>query len=244
MRLKIVSNRQIACGTFRLDLENPGLFNVAPGQFFMLRINEHICPTLRRPLSIADFKDKSIGFIYKVVGEGTRMLTEKRAGEFIDVLGPLGRGFDLSDATLGRVVLVGGGIGVAPLLYLKEILHNYNNVEYSFLAGYNTSCEIFADFGNVATMDGSRGFKGSVVDYAKQCIDENTLVFACGPYGMLGALAKLCNERGCRMQVSLEERMGCGVGACLGCVVMCSDGNYRRVCKEGPVFDYRRIKWQ
>ncbi len=242
MELKILENIEIAQNTFSLKIDNPNLFDALAGQFFMVRINGFNYPLLRRPFSIADFNENYIEIIYRVVGEGTKILTKKKAGEFIDILGPLGNGF--SDIGTGKkIFLVGGGIGVAPLIYLKNVIESQYRLPYKAYFGFNFKEEIYVDFGEIATMDGSVGFNGNVVDLVEKELDENSIVFACGPTLMLKRLAYVCYDKNCKMQVSLESRMACGIGVCLGCVVETQDG-YKKVCDNGPVFDYREIVWQ
>ncbi|AEA34143.1 dihydroorotate dehydrogenase electron transfer subunit [Hippea maritima] len=241
MRLKIIENIEVAKNTYSLKLENPALFDVEPGQFFMVKINTYPFPLLRRPFSVADFGEH-LEFIYRVVGEGTRILTTKKAGEFVDVLGPLGKGFSINSTK--RLLLVGGGIGVAPLLYLKKTIEETYKISCDAYFGFNNADEIFTKDGNIATMDGSFGFKGNIVEMVEDMLDENTLVYACGPTLMLKRLAFLCFEKNSPMQVSLESRMACGIGVCLGCVVQTSDNRYKKVCVDGPVFDFEEIQWQ
>ncbi len=243
MKLEILENREVAEDTFSLKIDNPALFDSKPGQFFMVQVSDSVCPLLRRPFSIADFNDKHIEIIYKVVGEGTRILSKKNKGEFIDLLGPLGNGFEI-EKTDKKIFVVGGGIGVAPLIYLTNTFKNVTGFGYKAYFGFNTKAEIYVDFGNIATMDGSVGYEGNVVDMIEDKLDKDSLVCACGPTLMLKRLAYVCYEKGCDMKVSLESRMACGIGVCLGCVVETSNNEFKRVCVEGPVFDYREIAWQ
>ncbi len=242
MELEILDNKGIALNTFSLKIDNPGLFNAYPGQFFMVKINSFNYPLLRRPFSIENFTDEYIEIIYRVVGEGTEILSAKKPGGFVDLLGPLGNGFSKINKKR-KIFLVGGGVGVAPLVYLKNAMEQYYSTDYHAYFGFNTASEIYVDFGNIATMDGSRGFNGNVVDMVEKELDKESLVFACGPTIMLKRLAYICYEKNCEMQVSLESRMACGIGVCLGCVVETKSG-FKRVCVEGPVFDYRDIIWQ
>ncbi len=241
MRLKIVENKQVSKDAYILKVENPALYEILPGQFFMIKVNDFNYPLLRRPLSVAGFSD-TIDFIFRVVGEGTRILSLKKEGEFIDILGPLGNGFTINSSK--RLILVGGGIGVAPLLYLKDTIENRYKLKCESYFGFNTKDEVFVNAGNIATMDGSLGFKGTAVDMIQGDLDKDSLVYTCGPLPMLKKLALLCFEYGCEMQVSLEARMACGIGVCLGCVVPTVSGDFKRVCVEGPVFDYKEIQWQ
>ena len=243
MKLEVFENKRIAKNTFSLKIDNPALFSASPGQFFMVKINDFDYPLLRRPFSIADFSDRYIEIIYKVVGEGTKILAGKQKGDFLDLLGPLGNGF--GDIKKGKkIFLVGGGIGVAPLIYLSNAMKNMYGVNYEAYFGFNTKDEIYVDFGKIATMDGSSGYAGNVVDMIESQLDEDCLVLACGPTLMLKRLAYVCYQKKCSMKVSLESRMACGIGVCLGCVVETTDKDFKRVCVEGPVFDYREIEWQ
>ncbi len=242
MELKIVENREIAKNTFSLKIENPALFDIKPGQFFMVRINGFNYPLLRRPFSVANFTGNYIEIIYRVVGEGTKILTDKKVGEFIDLLGPLGNGFD-EIAENKKIMLVGGGIGAAPLIYLSSVLKNRHKTPYEAFFGFNSKDEIYVDFGSIATMDGSSGFDGNVVDMIEDRLNEDTFIFACGPTIMMKRLAYVCYDKGCGMKVSLESRMACGIGVCLGCVVESQNG-FKKVCEDGPVFDFREIVWQ
>lgn len=243
MELKILENIEIASNIYSLKIDNPSLFDAVPGQFFMVKINGFDYPLLRRPFSIASFEDDHIGIIYKVVGEGTKILSNKKPGDFIDLLGPLGNGFGDVEKNK-KILLVGGGIGIVPFIYLKSVLKNDDNIDYKAFFGFNTKDEIYIDFGEIATIDGSCGFKGNVVDMVENEIDNNSLIFACGPTIMLKRLAYLCYEKNCDMQVSLESRMACGIGVCLGCVIETNDKDFKRVCVDGPVFDYKDIAWQ
>lgn len=222
-----------------IKIDNPGLFTARAGQFFMVKINDFNYPFLRRPFSITYFKDY-IEIVYKIVGEGTSMLAKKQKGEFIDMIGPLGNGFEIVNSK--KILLVGGGIGFAPLRFLKEELKG-RSFDFDSFFGFNTKDEVCVDFGNIATMDGSYGYKGSVIDLVKDVIDEETLIYACGPSVVLSKLSDICLEKNAKMQVSLESRMACGIGVCLGCVIETKNG-MKKVCDEGPVFDYKEILWE
>ncbi len=243
MELQILENRKIAFNTFSLKIDNPALFNIQPGQFFMVKINDFNYPLLRRPFSVADFNNRFIEIVYKIVGEGTKILSRKKKGEFIDLLGPLGNGFNNIDKNR-QLFIVGGGIGVAPLMYLSDFLKNVYKINFEQYFGFNTKDEIYVNFGNIATIDSSYGYGGNVVDMVEDKLNRNTLVLACGPTIMLKRLAYICYEKKCEMLVSLESRMACGIGACLGCVIETTDGDFKRVCVEGPVFNYKEIAWQ
>ena len=219
------------------------------GQFVHVRVPGF---TLRRPISICEV-DKAAGTIrilFDIRGEGPKVLANTTEGELVDVMGPLGNGFTLLDSDKTAVV-VGGGIGVPPMLQTAK---SYGKNATAIL-GFRSADKIVLtdDFEAqqnrvmLCTDDGSAGHHGVVTDLLKQRFDEGKpdIVYACGPKVMLKFVAKLCAEYGVRCQVSLEERMACGVGACLGCAtpIRRDDGSvtYLHVCKDGPVFDAERV---
>lgn len=220
-----------------------------PGQFVHVLVPGK---TLRRPISICDIDAETgtLRLVFEERGEGTQILGQKRLGDFVDLLAPLGNGFDLGD-TSRRALFVGGGIGVPPLLAAAKafgknatVVLGFRNKESVILARdfALAGCQVF-----VATDDGSMGFHGNVADCARQYIDGMDSLFACGPKPMLKALGSLAQECDIPAQFSLEERMACGVGACLGCackVIRGGSETYAHVCKDGPVFDSRSIVWE
>lgn len=249
-RFPVVSKEKIADGIFDFVIQCPEMAGRAQaGQFVHIR-----CPgvTLRRPISICriDQQAGTLRLVFEVKGEGTRRLSELQAGDLMDVMGPLGNGFDLHCGR-GRAVFVGGGIGVPPMLEAAAAFGENGAAVIGFRdAGRVILEKDFADLGCdtvVCTDDGSYGEKGLVTGPVRRALERGGVgaVYACGPMVMLSALAKLCEEYGVRCQVSLEERMGCGVGACLvcACKTKTEDGeeNYSHVCKNGPVFDAREV---
>jgi len=219
-----------------------------PGQFVMVYLDkgEHLLP---RPISLHDV-DKAKGIItlvYAVVGAGTRIISEWPVGHTVRVLGPLGNGFDLDDFQAGdRVALVGGGLGAPPLYYLMWELTKMG-VKVDVYLGFRkempalTKCfETMADKLTVATEDGSSGYKGYVTDLLPVG-PVYKAILSCGPAPMLKTLSQYANEKGIPCQISVEERMACGIGACKGCVVKTMVG-YRLCCVEGPVFDSKEVK--
>ena len=237
--LTIKDNCLLAPGVFRMRLAGMGPGEVRPGQFVQVRVPRTF---LRRPISVCDAADGELTLIYKVVGEGTRILAGMRSGETLDVLAGLGNGYDLSKAGASPV-LVGGGVGIPPLYYLaKELLRA--GVTPRVLLGFNRSDEIFYEdeftaLGaavTVVTLDGSAGAKGFVTEHLPA---DLSYYYACGPLPMLKALCRATDRPG---QLSLEERMGCGFGACMGCSIQTAEGPMR-VCKEGPVFERRVLGW-
>ena len=237
----IRENAPLAPGLFRLTLEGDTSAFTAPGQFLNLRLDGFY---LRRPISVCDWDGDSVTVIYKLLGHGTEALSGCPAGKTLDVLTGLGNGFDAARAG-ARPLVVGGGVGIPPLYRLtKELLRG--GAEPVVILGFNRAEEIFLldDFEAagvepiVATADGSAGIRGFVTD-AVPAAGAYTYVFACGPTPMLRALDAVAETDG---QFSLEERMGCGFGACMGCSVRTRTG-HKRVCRDGPVFSREEIVW-
>ena len=268
MRVCVARQRRLAEGRFLLDLEVPkGPFAKAgPGQFVHVRVADFGDPLLRRPFSIHDIVPSRkaqrcfLRLVYEVVGKGTRLLSEKKAGSPVDILGPLGNGFDMKGlASAKTIVLVAGGMGVAPLYFLAKRLlggmrRRAQGTRPLVLVGARTKKylvgeKMFRGLGcrvRVATDDGSKGAKGFVTRLLKKelcVVDGDAVVCACGPKPMLAAVAAQAAAAGVPAHVSLEEFMGCGLGACLGCVIRTRSG-YRRICHDGPVFDAADIIWE
>ena len=257
-RAKILSHKKIAPGYFLLKLDAPviGKFSL-PGQFVHLRVFDSDVPLLRRPFSLHRINPDSIELLYEVKGEGTRILSERKKDEMVDLIGPLGNGFDLADIPEGKnIILIAGGIGVAPLVSLVDaLLKQYDRERLIFFLGARSQKLILGEREIrhsgieclISTDDGSCGERGPVTRlFEKKLADwrENPgMVFACGPEAMLKVMGSLSRRFKFLCQVSLEENMGCGIGACLGCVVRLRTNpgqdvsfEYKRVCKDGPVF--------
>lgn len=243
MKSKIISNAEVKRGYFRMEFEFPGV--ATPGQFVMLKVAENNDPLLRRPMSIAGLDNGVMSVIFKVVGRGTALLAEKQAGEHIDVIGPFGTVF--SPPAAATVLLVGGGIGIAPLLFWAK--RNPLRKAAVFIGGA-TENDILCgkEFleAHIATENGSLGRKGLVtaplVEHPAYK-DKTGYLLACGPTGMLKAIDQLAAKDGLRGELSLEERMGCGFGVCLGCVCDTTGGR-KRMCVEGPVFKTGEVLWR
>lgn len=251
-RARILENAPMGGSVFRMKLHFPAMAREAsPGRFVMLRVSEGADPLLRRPFSIHDaFSDGSLAILYKVVGRGTGILAEKRAGEELDVLGPLGRGFGLEGLN-GPVLIVGGGIGAAPLVFLARELAQ-KGISGRVLLGGRTGADIlcadvFSSLGfemKIATDDGSQGFCGFVTRLLEDELapaHPPEKVFACGPHAMLEAVAATCMARKVPCEISLESAMACGMGACLGCALPRPEGGHFHVCIDGPVMDAGRL---
>lgn len=252
-KVEIVSNNIVGEDCFRMALNCHLIVKDAkPGQFVHIRPGAGNDPLLRRPMSIHSVDDRdTFSVLYRVTGQGTAMLAELKAGNSLDVIGPLGAGFTV-DKKSRRAILVGGGIGAAPLLYLAQsCLAKQMSVIILLGASTRDSLLAVADFKalgcvvKVTTEDGSAGVRGYVTDLLEPALMEGAgpvAVFACGPVAMMHRAGTMAGIYDVPCQVSLEERMACGVGACLGCVVATEDG-YRRVCADGPVFNAGEIEW-
>lgn len=235
--------------------------NCHPGQFVMIRVSENYDPLLRRPFSILRTisEEGIIEIIFKVVGKGTKILSEKRKWDVLDVLGPLGRGFNFSDGSK-NYILIGGGIGFPPLFFMIDFLKNEKK-DIIFYYGAKRKEEIFFKMELqkvcaklvLTTEDGSSGEKGLISDVFIKDLDAGILqsdseVFSCGPNPMLERISSICERRDLKLQVSLENIMACGTGLCQGCAVKIKkskdDFEYKLVCKDGPVFDSNIILWE
>jgi dihydroorotate dehydrogenase electron transfer subunit len=247
---RIAGQETLAPGIYLLTLEAPELaLAVQPGQFAMVGCGCGYDPFMRRPFSIhqADRQAGTVNILYRVAGAGTSWLAARRSGEPVSLLGPLGRGFRYAgkNGAGGMALLVGAGIGAAPLLFLAEELAALPG-RLAVLLGARTTDEIlrrpaFERCGEVLaiTDDGSSGRRGTVVDLLAEALSEGSWsqVYACGPKPVLQAVRRISLERGVPAQLSLEERMACGLGACMGCACQGAGGRMLRVCAEGPVFD-------
>lgn len=259
---KIISNREIAEGHFFMSFKISGHFSAAeapfqgttPGQFVMLRVKGKDFPFLRRPMSIYSLypsaDDLIIELLYRVVGKGTFVISRSKPHDEIDILGPLGRGFDIFP-NCKRVVLVAGGIGIAPLSFLghhyrtniannpPQIICYVGAQRADLLVGLDRMGEICSDI-RISTDDGSKGYHGLVTELFEHDIplynNSDSVVYSCGPFPMIKSLAETLRDQTIPCQVSVEERMACGVGACLGCAISVKSG-YKKVCSDGPVFD-------
>lgn len=239
---KVVANAPLTRDVYRMVLEGDTQWIIRPGQFVNIELDGLY---LRRPISICDWNEKTITIIYKVVGSGTEQMSKLSVGKELDVLTGLGNGFN-PDIECNEALLVGGGVGVPPLYRLaKELLAQGKKV--SVVLGFNTAAEVFYadEFRQlgaevyVSTADGSVGVKGFVTDAIRESGVTFDYFYACGPLPMLKALCDNCTQRG---ELSFEERMGCGFGACMGCSCKTLTGN-KRICKEGPVMRREEIIW-
>ncbi len=237
---EIKSNKKLTESIFEMVLIGDTSSITAPGQFINIKLDGFY---LRRPISICDYDESTITIIYKVVGEGTEVMSKMNSGEKLDVLCGLGNGFDTSKS-MDKPVLIGGGVGVPPMYNLcKKLIAEGKSV--TVILGFNKKDEIFyedefkklgADV-KVTTVDGSYGIKGFVTDALKDT--DYSYFFTCGPMPMFKAIESTATTSG---QYSFEERMGCGFGACMGCSCKTKYGN-KRICKDGPVLTREEIIW-
>lgn len=236
----ITENIRIAAGVYRMELETTLAEDMRCGQFVQVEIPGYF---LRRPISVSYVNGErtTMTLVYKVVGEGTQIMSKMKAGEKVNLFGMLGNGFPVEDRD---VLLIGGGVGVPPLVQTaKEYRRKDRKV--TVVLGFNTENDVilteeFASLGCTvygATMDGSWGTKGTVLDAVSENEIDETFVLACGPAPMLRAINESYEEG----YISLEARMACGMGTCMGCVVKDTEGESLRVCKDGPVFPIGKV---
>ncbi|MBN1550412.1 dihydroorotate dehydrogenase electron transfer subunit [bacterium] len=249
MQYKIISHDQISPAYYHLSFYAPSLVETAkPGQFLMIRVlSDSFDPLLRRPISIMNVTpDGSLEILYKTVGKGTYLLTRLMSGMNIDVLGPLGTGFAIPNEPK-NVFIVGGGIGIPPLYFLTRRLASNNIHDIFVFNGARSKGDLLlvdrfktlTPHIFLATEDGSAGVKGLVTDTFEQVLRErsqtNIVVYACGPKSMLKSCASIALKYTGDIQLSLENQMGCGIGACFGCSIDTTMG-LKCICKDGPVF--------
>lgn len=248
---KIISQECIATDIYSMWIETKAADTAVPGQFVDLYVNDE-SKLLPRPISICEVEDGKLRVVYRVVGCGTKQLSSYKAGDSIELIGPLGNGFSMRDK---KAVLVGGGIGIPPMTELaKQLSVKIGKENVTAVVGYRDS-ELFLKeelekYATVviATDDGSVGTHGTVIDAMDAEKVSGDVMYACGPMPMLRALKTWALDRDMECQLSLEERMACGIGACLACVCKTkekdahSNVNNKRICKDGPVFDAREIE--
>jgi len=250
---KIIANRAIAKDVYEMiltvaDAEGMQMTGaIKPGQFINIYLDDKTT-LLPRPISVCQVGCKTITIVYKVVGKGTKTLSHYSEGHILKVLSPLGNGYMLEESYTGKVaMLIGGGVGVPPMVYLAKILKE-KGARVIAVLGFEeepfllTALEKDCTEVLVATDKGTVGFHGTVLDLIKAQEVAADICFACGPKGMLQALTAYCIPQGMPLQVSLEERMACGYGACVGCMCKTSLGQ-KSVCKDGPVFWAEEVFW-
>ena len=246
---RIAERQQLGDQYFRLVLKHGGTMQpVVPGQFVEVLVEGSRDVMLRRPISVHDVSDSTLTLLIQIVGNGTRRLAELSVGDRLNVVYPLGHGFTTALPSGSKALLVGGGAGTAPLLHLSKVL-KAQGVHCTILLGSRTASLIpvqddFRPYGDLllATDDGSLGHHGIVTTHPAFA-NAYDMIYTCGPTPMMKAVARSAAQRGIRCEVSLENMMACGVGACLCCVTD-TDQGHRCVCKDGPVFDISTMhKW-
>ncbi|HET6460484.1 MAG TPA: dihydroorotate dehydrogenase electron transfer subunit [Syntrophales bacterium] len=262
----VVKNKEIYTGHFLLSVKLPDSFKTPmPGQFVMLREAGRIDPLLGRPFGVYHFERSGNGagvvILYKVVGKGTVLLSRLKEGDFVELFGPYGRAFDIYPEA-GKVAFICGGIGVAPITYLAlhyrrqtvardvKLVCYYGASKAGNLVGMEKLEEICGKV-FISTDDGSAGYQGMITEKFAEDVSSyesgTSRIYACGPRPMLKQLRELLAENPVSCQILMEERMACGVGACLGCTVPLNDvegiEGYARACIDGPVFNIRDIRW-
>ncbi len=256
-RKKIIYNKQVTAHYHRLGVSWSTPL-VSPGQFVMVRVSDGFDPLLRRPFGVYNvlgskgkFTGTGIELLYRVVGKGTRILSTRKPGDDIDILGPLGDGFPYPEG-YKKVIMAAGGMGIAPLYLLAKGLPDATLL---FGARNKEETVFVKDFKKilrrvkVATEDGSSGRKGLVTELVREELSPGAVLYACGPIGMLKAVSAIAHSAGVKCFVSLERAMACGIGVCLGCAVRSrphggeENKDYKMVCSDGPVFDSADIDW-
>lgn len=244
----VVETKQVSTNIFVQKIYCPEIAQfIKPGQFLNIRVSKNVFPLLRRPFSICDVEDDHIFLMFNIMGEGTKILAHKNPGDLIDILGPLGNGFNLDD-NYETAIIVAGGLGAAPFPYVTRYLQNKKNI-LSFVGGRTAEDVITYKLIDVSTStdDGSIGYKGNVVQLLENNLNKidikSSKVFACGPNIMLRALKDFCTSNNLECEVSTESAMACGFGICQGCPIESASqkDKYLLVCKDGPVFNIRDV---
>jgi dihydroorotate dehydrogenase electron transfer subunit len=278
--LEIADNEHISQNYYKLRVEMGDSPVPWPGQFYQIRCSSLTDPLFRRPFSVHRILEVegswSLEILYRLVGRGTEWLSQRKRGELLDILGPFGNGFRI-DESPDPILLVARGIGIAPLYAVGEEVRNKNSKRNIFIMMgarigerifYRAECEVFGDV-FLYTDDGSRGFRGTAPELLRNLVQQKRIperlhLYACGPPQMLKDLAQLAQELNFDGQAALEERMGCGFGACLACACplrpdeivrnsqwekpalhWSADGTqvYSLICKDGPVYDLKEVDW-
>ncbi|MGA7159509.1 MAG: dihydroorotate dehydrogenase electron transfer subunit [Bacteroidota bacterium] len=244
--------KEIGLNIFQLSFLSSSIsLSALPGQFVNVKVEDSAVPLLRRPFSIFSVERETVSIIFNVIGLGTKLLSQKKPGETLDVLGPLGKGvFPDNDKAVKTALLVAGGLGVAAFPFLNSRLRKTKTV-VSFLGARTSSnvVRIGLDNIHIATDDGSEGLHGTVVDLLKNFLNEHPIdgprIYTCGPTAMMREVAKVSREKNIPCSVALECEMACGIGLCQGCPVetVNHEKKYRLVCKDGPVFEASEIRF-
>lgn len=259
--VSIIKNQKIANNIYDMEFKSEEFSEISKaGQFVEIYLDDKSL-LLPRPISICDVNGDVMRIVYGVVGKGTKCLSFAKEGDTLNATGTFGNGFPLEECLKHKkIALMGGGIGIPPMLYTGKSLKNENpDIEITAYLGYRSDTFLTRDFENagmkieIATDDGSSGFKGNVLEKLKQNVEQNKenlpdIILACGPKPMLKAIYEFGLEQNVKVFVSMEERMACGFGACVGCAVKIHDDSengfvYKKVCKDGPVFSGEEVIW-
>lgn len=244
----VVDTIQVHENIFIQKIHSPEIAKIVkPGQFLNIRVSETNTPLLRRPFSICDVEDENIFIMFNVMGEGTKILACKQKGSLVDILGPLGNGFNL-ESNYKTAILNAGGLGSAPFPFVTRKIKSSKNI-LSLVGGRTKDDVITYGMENVqiSTDDGSIGLKGNVVQLLEKNLDKidigSSKVFACGPNAMLRALKDFCIKHNLECEVSTESAMACGFGICQGCPIepTSNSDKYLLICKDGPVFNVKDV---
>ncbi len=241
---RVISNEEISPGIYRTDIYCPDICSVAKaGQFVHIKISDSHDPLLRRPLSInsIDSENRCLSLLYRAIGKGTELLSRKKTNDTLNIMGPLGKGFPIFNDK--KSAIIGGGIGIAPLLELAK-----NLTEPDAYLGFKDCVYLTDEFYKhskslyICTEDGSVGLKGFPTQLLLNNIKYYDVVYTCGPKIMMKTVKQICESNQVSCFVSMEENMGCGIGACLTCSCKINkDGEYKRVCLDGPVFNSKEV---
>ena len=233
--------KKINSQVYSIEFSSPSLTEIHPGEYISI-----LCEglTLRRPFSVADFNDGKITVLFKKKGQGTDYISRLQKGDSIEFSAPLGNRFKIENK---KTLLIGAGIGVAPLFYLRKMLSEIGAQTY-FAAGFLSADDILGDFDFVSTDDGSFGVKGSICDHLEQLIKDFApeKIVSCAPTPVLKIVAETAQKFGIKSEIAMEKVMACGIGVCRGCVIQIKkDGKVQNatVCKDGPVFDGAEVVW-
>ncbi|MCS7202118.1 MAG: dihydroorotate dehydrogenase electron transfer subunit [Dictyoglomus sp.] len=244
---EIIENERLDKDIFLLKLKNNGSFRALPGQFAMIKINDSYDPLLLRPFSFYNVSREEIEFLYQIKGKGTYILSRKIKGNKLKIIAPLGTSFPLPSEN-EKIAIVGGGMGIVPLSFLLNFISEKNIKIYSFI-GFSTkiSKKIWKEFERkssyfiISTENGTLGEKGKILEFVKD-LNKFDRIYSCGPISMLKELWKKVENKS-KLYLSLEERMGCGIGICLGCVFYGKEKNLH-ICKDGPVVSGGEVNFE
>ncbi len=255
---EILENNRISENIFSIVIKNKMIAqSCKAGQFVEIYLDNYK-NLLPRPFAICDVgKDgDAVRLVYQLVGEGTEKISQLKKGKLVRILGPLGNGFELKEKE--NIAIIGGGIGIPPLMQLtKKLVYESAGANIDIFLGYRDELFLNEEFKlirsgfndvrvHISTDDGSAGYHGNVVSHIKSLNKKFDIIYACGPRPMLKAVSDFAKENGGECQISCEERMACGFGVCVGCVIKIKDGDsfvYKKVCKDGPVFESKEVLW-